>query len=85
MNWQILVDSAASKFLKRIPQTDAKRILDVLQELVVNPYAGDIEKMEGKDDIWRRRVGSYRILYEIYSAKRIIYISDVRRRTSRRY
>ena len=80
MNWQILVDSVASKFLKRIPRLDAKRILDVLQELVVNPYAGDIEKMEGKDDIWRRRVGSYRILYEIYSPKRIIYISDIRRR-----
>ncbi len=85
MNWQILVDSVASKFLKRIPRLDAKRILDVLQELVVNPYAGDIEKMEGKDDIWRRRVGSYRILYEIYSAKRIIYISDIRRRTSKTY
>ena len=85
MIWQVVVDSAARKYLKRIPREDAGRIIDALQELVVNPYTGDIEKMGGEEHVWRKRIGSYRMLYELYPAKRIVYVADIRRRTSKTY
>ena len=61
MNWELRIDGAVKKQLQRIPKKESQHLFVVIQELVANPYAGDIEKMEGADDLWRRRVGSYRI------------------------
>lgn len=85
MIWQIIVDSGARKQLKRIPRRDVERILEAISEFSVNPFSGDIEKVEGEKDVWRRRVGSYRIFYEIYIAKKIVYVFEVKRRTSTTY
>ena len=85
MNWVLIVNSFVRKTLKRIPRKDAERIVQVFEELTVNPYAGDIRKMEGEDDTWRRRIGSYRIKYEIKTSEKIICVLEVIRRTSKAY
>ena len=85
MNWELIVDALARKQLKRIPQHDAERLLSAIDELAVNPFAGDIEKMEGEKKIWRRRIGNYRIFYEIVSRDKTIYVFRVERRTSSTY
>lgn len=85
MNWSVLVDATARKYIKRISKSDAGRIAAILKELVINPYGGDIEKMKGEKNVWRRRVGAYRIFYEIHISKRIIYVFDIQRRTSSTY
>ena len=85
MNWTVAVDPAARKQLKRIPKAHAERVHVVIREFVVNPHAGDILKMEGEEDVWRRRIGAYRILYEVRVKSRIVYVFDVRRRTSSSY
>lgn len=85
MNWTVIIDGSAEKYLKRIPRQDADRIRKALRELIYKPHTGDVEKMKGNEDIWRRRVGSYRILYEIYESKRLIYVSGIKRRASSTY
>ena len=85
MSWQVVVDSYVRKYLKKIPISDANRIAAVLLELVVNPYSGDVEKMNDELNSWRRRTGSYRILYEIYTSRKIVYVSEIKRRTSKTY
>lgn len=85
MSWVLIIDGGARKRLKRIPKDDAKRILEVIEELAVNPYASDIQKMGGENDSWRRRVGAYRIKYEVRVKEKTIYVFDVERRTSSTY
>ncbi len=51
------------KFLSRIPQKDAERIFSVIPGLPDNPFSGDIQKMKGEENVWRRRIGAYRIRY----------------------
>ena len=85
MLWNLIVDPAVKKQLKRIPREYAGRIILAIQQFAVNPYGGDIEKMQGEKDVWRRRIGSYRIYYEIRAARKDIYVFDVLRRTSRTY
>ena len=65
MSWEVRLVKRAAKEIKRIPKKDAKRLLFVLEELAENPYQGDIEKIKGEENVWRRRIGNYRILYEI--------------------
>ena len=85
MSWELIIDDVLRKRLKRIPTDDSKRIFAIMQGMVFNPYAGDIEKMKGEKDVWRRRIGSYRVFYEIYKKRKIIYVFNVQRRTSSTY
>lgn len=68
-----------------MPRKQAAQIVKVFDELSVNPYAGDIRKIEGEEEIWRRRIGSYRIKYEIQNPQRLIRILEVSRRASNTY
>ena len=83
--WEVRVDRDVVKQLQKIPQKDAKRILSMIAELATNPYAGDVRKMQGEEDVWRRRVGAYRIFYEVLSEKKAVYVYQVERRTSTTY
>lgn len=84
-NWDLRIDPGVLRTLKRIPRQDGKVILEVIRFLPVNPYFGDIQKMKGEDNAWRRRTGSYRIFYNINVAKRIIFVFHLERRNSKTY
>ncbi len=85
MNWDLVLGDDAKKQLSRIPKDEAFRIGGAIEEIIVDPYFGDIQKIKGKKEIWRRRVGSYRIFYELYKTRRIIYVFEIERRTSKTY
>lgn len=84
-NWDIKVDAVVYKALKKFPRGDRDTIIAVLEAMPRNPFVGDIEKMKGEDYSWRRRVGSYRIFYDLYVDARIIHVTEVKRRTSSTY
>jgi len=71
--------------MKRIPKKDVKCLLSVLEELKSYPYEGDIEKIKGEDNVWRRRVSDYRILYEVKLKQKSIDVFQIRRRTTATY
>ncbi len=84
MSWQIELAESARKFLLRIPKKDAFRIKTALYEMGQNPYTGDIVKLKG-DFVWRRRVGSYRVFFEIYESSRSVRVYGIERRGSNTY
>jgi mRNA-degrading endonuclease RelE of RelBE toxin-antitoxin system len=53
--------------------------------MVENPFSGDILKLEGRNNRWRRRAGSYRIFFTVDTRSRLVAISAVVRRTSTTY
>ena len=84
-NWALKVREKVYKDISRFPVEDRERIIRVIENLPNNPYAGDIEKMKGEERMWRRRIGDYRIFYEIIPQDRVIYVFKVERRTSNTY
>ena len=85
VNWQLRIKSKVYKELNKFSRKDGKRIIFAIKQLPLNLYAGDTEKMEGENHVWRRRIGSYRIFYEIKSNEKIIYVYHIERRTSNTY
>ena len=83
--WDLQIEPKVSKTLKKIPQGDARRIIIAIEQLPNNPYGGDIQKMRGEKNVWRRRVGEYRIFYEIIPTESILHVFHVERRTSTTY
>ncbi len=71
--------------MKRLPQHDISALLRVIQLLPINPYFGDIQKMSGEENVWRRRMGAYRIFYKLKMAEKIILVFHLERRTSKTY
>jgi mRNA interferase RelE/StbE len=84
-SWELRVSKDALKALAKIPKDHAEKILEVVETLVVNPFVGDIKKIRGEDQTWRRRVGEYRILFELYQNEKIIFVFSIKRRSSNTY
>ena len=85
MSWVLIINSAAKKQLNRISEYYFAAVTQAINELKVNPFAGDIEKMEGESNVWRRRVGSYRIFYELDITEKVVLVFRIKRRTSTTY
>ena len=85
MNWTVIIDHHAAKRLKKFLAKDYYRIRKAINAMEMEPFFGDIEKLGGEENSWRRRVGNYRIFYEIYNEKKIIYVSEIKRRGSNTY
>ena len=84
-NWVLQIDPVVYKFLESIPRKDSTRIFSVIRELPLGPFRGDIQKMGAEENVWRRRVGAYRIKYELISQEKIIHVFRAERRTSSTY
>lgn len=84
-NWLLEVDPRVLKTARKLPAHDAEKIREVIRTLPENLYGGDIQKMKGEENAWRRRVGNYRIFYKILPNQRIIVVFHLERRTSKTY
>ena len=84
-NWDLQIESDVFKALNKIPRHYAETVLAVIRLLPIDPYFGDIQKMKGEENSWRRRIGNYRIFYKIKIAKKIILVFRLERRTSKTY
>lgn len=85
MGWEVLIRHKARKILARLPREDKERIEMTLDKIGTDPYSGDIEKMEGEDRVWRRRIGAYRIFYELSAERQIVFVFRIERRASKTY
>lgn len=84
-NWDLRTDPSVLKIMKKIPRRNAAAVLEVIKFLPLDPYFGDIQKMRGEENTWRRRVGAYRIFYKIFIKERLVLVFRLERRTSKTY
>lgn len=64
--YRIELKPSAAKSLDRLPVDLQKRIVRALETLAGNPRPPGVVKMAGDDNLWRVRVGDFRIVYEIH-------------------
>ena len=81
MNWTLLVTKPAKKPLEKLPSRDQLRIEAALDAIEADPFSGDIKRLLPTG--WRRRIGNYRIFYDLYMEERRIVITAIERRSSR--
>ena len=84
MEWTVVLAGPAKKALKRIPTADRTRIQAALTEMQQSPFKGDIRKLQGLPG-FRRRVGNWRILFEVVPEHNHVVIAAIERRTSTTY
>jgi len=79
------IDERVYKDLHKVPKDYADKIIGVIESFALDPYAGDIQKIKGERYVWRRRVGDYRVFYEIYPERKFISVFHVEIRSSKTY
>jgi mRNA-degrading endonuclease RelE of RelBE toxin-antitoxin system len=84
MEWTVVLAGPARKSLRRIPERDKSRILAALAEMEQDPFQGDVRKLQALPG-FRRRVGNWRIMFEIVTEARHVVVAAVERRTSTTY
>ena len=74
MSFEVVYDKQPIKFLKKQDKNIAKRIMDKIDQLLIESLVPhDAKTMVGKHGVFRIRIGDYRFLYRInYSEKKII-------------
>lgn len=63
--YQIELSPAAQRQLEKLPLTAARSIIKKLEHLKVNPKPNGIKKLSGLDNLYRIRIGNYRVVYAV--------------------
>ena len=74
MRWRIVVTSRAERDLKGLSARDQSRIRAGIDSLIEFPTRGDLNKLQGRENEWRLRVGDWRVRFELDRTNRIIVV-----------
>jgi mRNA-degrading endonuclease RelE of RelBE toxin-antitoxin system len=85
MTWTLHVAKQAEKQLAKVPAKSRRLLLAALVEMQQNPFSGDITRLTSERSAWRRRVGAYRIFFDVDADRHHIDVLDIARRTSTTY
>lgn len=68
---------AASRALRRLPKNLLERLQQKLDALAANPRPIDCIRMQSQEELYRVRVGDWRIIYAIIDEKLIVLVVDI--------
>ena len=74
MAYTVLFQPAARRELNDLQRPDQRRVLAAIESLAANPRPPGCTKMSGFRDIWRIRIGIFRVIYRIEDARLIVEI-----------
>ena len=74
-SYKVVLSKTAEKDLYKLPSQIISKIIPVLQSLENNPRPVGCKKLKGFTNLWRVRIGNYRIIYAIED---VILLVDVR-------
>ena len=78
--YSVVFARSASKELRSFDSPVALRLLKRIEALAQNPRPTGVLKLEGATDLWRVRVGEWRIIYRMADRERLVDIVAVRHR-----
>lgn len=76
--YELRVDKKAAKYLKRLDKPNQKRLMDALTELAENPFVDtSVKRLKGYSSTFRKRVGAFRIIFEIDQGHLIVLVLKI--------
>ena len=73
------------KLRDRIRKEDLERLRMAVNSLAEQPRPQGVRKIKGADYAYRIRIGSYRIVYEVFDRDKLVLILQIARRTETTY
>jgi mRNA interferase RelE/StbE len=73
MAYRIIVTRRFLKDFKKLPRNIQRKTIKILKEIAKDPYKGAEKVLAKETGGWRRRLGDYRIRYDISNKKIILF------------
>ncbi len=77
---KVLFKPSADRALKKLPQDAQRRIVGEAALLAYNPRPAGVVKLAGYENLWRIRIGNYRMVYEIHDERLVVLVLRVAHR-----
>lgn len=75
--FSIQVSRTAERQLKQLPTAARERVVRAVRTLANDPFPQGCRKLTGYDDVFRIRVGPYRVLYSVNAGALIVIVLKV--------
>jgi mRNA interferase RelE/StbE len=79
--YTLTIARQASRDLESLPADVVARLDSKILALRSDPRPAGVKKLKGEIDLWRIRVGDYRVIYSIDDRARVVDIVRVRHRS----
>ncbi len=80
--WRITFRRKAKRVMARLPADLKRRISQAIDQLAVNPHPPGSKRLVGAEDLYRIRVGGWRIVYAVKDDQLLILVVTVAPRGS---
>ena len=77
MLYAVELRPAARRDLRKIPKMDAGRIIAAIESLAKNPRPPGVKKLVGVEELYRIRVGDYRIVYQVQDERLLVLVVKI--------
>ena len=81
-SYNVRYDPLALKELTKLDHAVARRIVKAVDVLTADPRPAGTQRLVGYSDLWRMRVGDYRVIYSIQDAVVIVTVLRVAHRSA---
>ena len=75
--FNVVVSKQVKKYLQKQDPVTRKRLENALLEMAEDPFTGEVKKLSGYETLFRKRVGSYRILYDVFQTRMMVDVIKV--------
>ena len=75
--YRIEVSATAERQIRKLPRVDQVRVIRVIRGLATDPRPPGCRKLSGHDDVFRVRIGRYRVLYVVEDRRLVIIVLKV--------
>lgn len=75
--YEIQFTASAARSFRKLDQATQQRVARRIDALTTDPRPDGVVKLEGAENIYRARVGAYRILYSIEDKRLIVLVVAV--------
>ena len=76
-HYEVEVSRTAEKQLRKLARDDQERVVRRMLLLAEDPFPPGTRKLTGYDDVYRVRVGRYRIIYSVSRQRLVIVILKI--------
>jgi mRNA interferase RelE/StbE len=73
-SYKVEITASAEKALTKLPKADRIRVVRAIVELAAVPRPRGCRKLAGHEDVYRIRVGVYRVIYTIDDQRIVVVV-----------
>jgi mRNA interferase RelE/StbE len=80
-SYAVELKPSARKELESLPDTVLARVIRKIESLAGDPRPARCKKLKGYKDVWRVRIGDWRVVYIVNDGTRVVSVTRVAHRS----